>query len=82
MLFIDGSKYEGDFEKDQIYGSGIYVDKFDNKHIVEKGKGTFSNGVINGFGRILFHNRDLYEGEFKDGYFSGYGVMRYRTIEN
>lgn len=34
------------------------------------------------FGRILFSNRDLYEGEFKDGYFSGYGTMRYRSIQN
>ena len=30
----------------------------------------------------MFYNRDLYEGDFKDGYFSGYGVMRYRSIEN
>ena len=81
-MFSDGSNYEGEFHKDQIFGSGTYIDKNDNKHLVESGKGYFENCKINGFGRILFSNRDLYEGEFKDGDFSGYGVMRYRGMEN
>lgn len=80
MVFDDGSVFTGDFLNDRIYGNGLLVDQFKNKHENVKNEGYFSNRSLFGKGRIVFANRDVYEGNFNDGHFSGYGEMTYKNI--
>ena len=40
-------------------------------------EGKFINGLLNGFGRIIYKNEDWYIGELKDGLPSGLGNYTY-----
>ena len=44
--------------------------------------GRFVKGKLNGFGTIMYTNKDEYEGMFQGGRISGFGKMVYRNLMN
>jgi len=81
LYFYDGGEFEGVFKDDEIF-DGKYKDKYDNLFINDAKKGgIFQRGKLNGYGKASFSNGDEYEGEFRDGVFSGEGKMIYRNLE-
>jgi hypothetical protein len=67
----NNAEFKGEFKDDEVYGEGIYKDELDNVYSTKKGDGVFIKLRLNGEGKAKLINGDLYEGEFKDGYFSG-----------
>lgn len=73
--FSDKSYYYGSYRNDMRHGLGEFV--FCNG---ERYSGMFYNGKFDGKGSYHFVNTDnenFYEGQFLDGCFHGYGIMKY-----
>ena len=81
LVFFDGGEFEGVFKDDEIY-DGKLIDKNQNifKNDLKKG-GYFLRGKLTGMGTAAFVNGDAYEGEFRDGVFSGKGKLTYRNLD-
>ena len=72
-FFLDGQKYEGTFEKNEITGKGIYTWK--NGDIYE---GEMKNGKMNGNGKYTYkEDKKIYEGEYLNGVKEGKGKLYY-----
>ncbi|ORX53912.1 hypothetical protein BCR36DRAFT_284289 [Piromyces finnis] len=71
--WTNGLLYEGEFNKNSINGIGKYIWKNSNSYI-----GNVENFIRNGYGEytnnILKKN---YVGEWKNGKFNGYGILKY-----
>jgi hypothetical protein len=66
-LEYDGCVYEGEFEFDMFDGKG-------SLHFKEIGKvyeGEFSKNLMSGDGVMILPDESRYEGQFKNGMFSG-----------
>jgi len=69
----NGLVYEGEFENNTINGIGKYTWKNSNSYV-----GSIESFVRNGFGKYV--NKELkknYVGEWKNGKFNGYGILKY-----
>ena len=82
LEFFDGGEFEGVFKDDEIY-DGKLIDKNQNifKNDLKKG-GYFLRGKLTGMGTATFMHGDTYEGEFRDGVFSGKGKLTYRNLDS
>ena len=61
MLFTDGDLFEGNWEKDQMSGYGLYVNKSGDRY-----QGNFLDGKRCGYGIIEFINGDVYRGQWQE----------------
>ena len=66
--FENGEKYEGQFDKGEITGKGIYI--WSNG---EKYEGDFVNGIKHGKGIYIWPDGCRYEGEYNNGIREGKG---------
>lgn len=82
LVFANGGYFEGSFKDDEIY-DGKLKDHNDNvfENDISKG-GYFLRGKLNGPGKATFANGDLFEGDFRDGVFSGQGKMIYKNLDS
>lgn len=72
----DGSKYEGEFQRNQYHGSGsMWVRR--GKKSVKQYAGSWKNGQMNGFGTFFLENGDIYKGEWINNRRSGEGRLDY-----
>ncbi|OMJ72179.1 hypothetical protein SteCoe_29446 [Stentor coeruleus] len=69
VYLIDQEYYQGSFNKRCMkHGKGILISTDNRKYI-----GNFHLDRIEGFGRMIFENGDVYEGEFLNGQAHGKG---------
>jgi hypothetical protein len=68
----EGSKYTGNFLKNEISGKGIF--EWKNGDIYE---GDMKKGKMDGFGKFTFNDGKIYEGEYKNGIKQGKGKLIY-----
>ena len=68
----EGSKYKGEFLKNEISGKGIY--EWKNGDIYE---GNMKKGKMDGFGKFTFNDGKIYIGEYKNGIKQGKGKLIY-----
>ena len=68
----DGDIYEGEFEKGNINGKGLYI--WSNK---EQYKGDFVNGVKHGKGIYIWPEGNVYEGDYNNGIREGRGIYKW-----
>ena len=71
-FFEEGSKYIGDFIKNEICGKGKF--EWNNGDIYE---GDMKKGKMDGFGKFIFNDGKIYEGEYKNGIKQGKGKLIY-----
>ena len=72
----DGSKYEGEFRRNQYHGSGsMWVRR--GKKNVKQYTGSWENGQMCGFGSFFLENGDIYKGEWAANQRSGEGRLDY-----
>jgi protein tyrosine phosphatase len=69
ILWLPQSVYQGEIEQQQPHGWGIRY--YPNGIVVH---GFFQSGLPDGFARIDFPNKKFYQGEWKTGSPSGYGI--------
>ncbi len=69
--WADGSRYEGNFNQDQLEGYGILYNPDDTKAY----EGYFHKDNPHGEGTLYFTNGRKYVGEWKNGAESGRGVL-------
>jgi hypothetical protein len=71
--FLDeGSKYNGNFVKNEIYGKGIF--EWKNGDIYE---GDMKKGKMHGYGKFTFNDGTIYGGEYRNGIKQGKGKLIY-----
>ena len=75
-LFNDGTKYEGEWEKNDFTGYGRIIKS--NGDLYE---GNFNKGKICGFGIVKKLNGYVYKGEFINGMKNGYGIEENENYE-
>jgi len=68
----EGSKYKGNFVKNEICGKGTF--EWKNGDIYE---GDMKKGKMDGFGKFTFNDGKIYEGEYKNGIKQGKGKLIY-----
>ena len=68
----EGSKYTGNFVKNEICGKGIF--EWKNGDVYE---GDMKKGKMDGFGKFIFNDGKIYEGEYKNGIKQGKGKLIY-----
>ena len=68
----EGSKYKGNFLKNEICGKGTF--EWKNGDIYE---GDMKKGKMDGFGKFTFNDGKIYEGEYKNGIKQGKGKLIY-----
>jgi hypothetical protein len=80
LRWADGSRYIGDFVLDKRQGFGVYIYPNEANRTATKARysGNWVGGNPNGFGVYEYISRDgtntsIYQGEFKDGQFHGFG---------
>ena len=69
LIMSNGDYYEGEFQKDKIYGHGKYVSQ--NEIYI----GYWDNGKYNGKGELILNDGCRYIGEFKEGSQNGFGKI-------
>jgi len=76
ISYSNGDSFQGFFNNEKLkHGLGTYVwikkvtndDGESLKKEVARFEGLYVNGVKNGHGKLIFPNKDVYEGNFKDG---------------
>jgi len=72
MVFADGSRYVGQFEKGLFSGLGVMIFNDNSRY-----DGEFKNGKYDGLGVFVRSDDMMYEGEFKDGKISGRGLITF-----
>lgn len=71
LTFGKGGAFVGTFKDDEAF-EGKLTDKSDNVFESDTAKGGFfQRGKLNGYGKARFSNGNEYQGEFRDGLFSG-----------
>ena len=73
MKFNNGDTYIGQFRSDRVQGLGYFLAR------EFKCEGEWSDGLLNGFGRQIGPNQQLYTGEFARGGKSGVGKLEERN---
>lgn len=76
ISYANCDTFEGKHNENKVKeGSGVYVwmnrttneDGYEVTKEEARYEGDYSNGVRHGYGKIVFPNKDTYEGSFKDG---------------
>ena len=80
FMFVDGSKYEGEYREGQDgkpvrHGKGTYVQG------EERYTGDWVNDQMHGEGRYHFASSAVYEGNFQDNKFHGHGKYTWPNAE-
>ena len=68
----EGSKYTGQFVKNDIWGKGVF--EWKNGDMYE---GYMKKDKMDGFGKFTFKDGKIYQGEYKDGIKQGKGKLIY-----
>ena len=71
--------YEGEIRDDRIDGKGIYYFPENDEYGRKWYYGSFTDGIFNGLGTMLWIDGTLYEGEWKDGRRSGTGKYTWQS---
>ncbi len=84
LRYNDGTSYKGTFINDMISGDGVL-----SYDITDEGKqiyiGEFRNGLMNGYGKLYYHNKTTgeyeleYIGYFKNNTFNGIGMCFHKN---
>ena len=69
FVWKSGHYYLGDFSEDKFHGYGIYKWGEDRTY-----EGYWSNGKMDGKGKLKLKDGNYYDGEFKQGKKYGYGI--------
>jgi len=85
VVYTNGHEFTGTFDAERIkQGQGIYIWKAsggeDDDTPVEKARfeGNYVDGLKTGFGRMVFPNKDIYEGEWLENKIHGEGTYTYK----
>merc|ERR1719468_686803 len=68
-IWVDGSRYDGDFLHGAMHGSGIW------KSQTAEFRGEFRQDEYEGWGRYIFSDGRLYAGQWRRGHMTGQGEM-------
>ena len=71
-IFVDGSRYEGDWKDGSRRGQGTHIFPDDRKY-----EGAFKNGKAGGQGTMTYPNGMKYVGDWKNGKQNGQGTVTY-----
>ena len=66
-VILDGSWYEGEWKYDTIHGNGVLVEKSEELGTMIRFEGHFTEGMKNGFGRMVYADESFFYGEWKYG---------------
>lgn len=79
-FYSDGSWYDGDYEKDQITGTGTFYYGPTSTHYI-KFEGEFFENKKHGFGTLSYRDGGKYVGCYKDNLMHGEGTRFYGRDE-
>jgi len=78
----NGDVYVGAFKHDRYGGHGTYTsfsNKADEEEYAFTYEGNFENDQMNGEGKLVYGNGNVYEGWFKNGQFDKHGVFAWHA---
>lgn len=76
MIFKNGSRYDGEFNKSQRNGCGILLYPPSTNYSKDTYVGQFVNDNFEGLGKIRWKDGREYRGNFKAGYCEGQGIFQ------
>jgi hypothetical protein len=72
-----GTKYIGDWKNDKEHGEGEQIFITNSLKLPNTYKGSFKNGLADGFGIRTYSDGKMYTGNFKENRYEGKGIIKY-----
>jgi hypothetical protein len=72
-----GTSYVGDWKNDKEHGEGEQIFITNSLKLPNTYKGSFKNGLADGFGIRTYYEGKMYTGNFKEGRYEGKGIIKY-----